>query len=222
MTASDLKPGDILLYRTRSLIGWIIRHLDESHYNHAAIWDGEKAVEMLAGGCVHNTLSDSIRGSHVDVYRLAPCDKYEEIISNVMVQISCCLHHREKYAFEQLALLAVLTEIRHRSPWLSWVARHWFEIDAEKLEKTLPDNRRRLICSELVYRCYMGSHNDNAIHLQYPNPIADFVTPGDLARATNLVRVRPLDCVNWPRSPLRVSASPRENWVQASAVPANS
>ena len=69
-----LVQGDILLYRSRSLVGRAIRLFDGSPVNHAGLYLGNDRVgEALAGGLVNQAFDESLSGNEwVTYHRLTP------------------------------------------------------------------------------------------------------------------------------------------------------
>ncbi len=60
LAQGDLRPGDVLLYKSNSTLGKLIRMFDGGAFNHAAIYDGSDVVEALGKGITKNTLANSI------------------------------------------------------------------------------------------------------------------------------------------------------------------
>ncbi len=162
----DLKPGDILLYHSDSFFSKMIRLFDGSKYNHAAIWDGRFVLEALGKGIGYNTLSDSVKEDeeYVDVYYYknsaghqlgAPALPSEPVLDRIEY------YHKnsERYAFEQILLLAILAETTALPvvgwiPGLSLILRTIFDAAGKVLTTLTALGHEPMICSELVFRCY--------------------------------------------------------------------
>jgi hypothetical protein len=67
---SKLLPGDVLLSRGLGDISDLICGVDGGSYSHAALWDGERAIEATLGGVHANPIEHSLLSlRYVDVYR---------------------------------------------------------------------------------------------------------------------------------------------------------
>jgi len=157
--ASVLKPGDTLLFHGNSFIAKAIRMFDGTKYNHAAIFDGQNVVEAVATGVETHTLSQAIKDAEfVGVFRLTkdgselgsaelPYDPVGQVIADFQ-------RDRDRYAYEQILLLAVLATTRRVPiPMLRWILDHAASI----VSGIMAMGRQPMICSELVYRCYLGA-----------------------------------------------------------------
>lgn len=175
----QLEPGDILLYRTGSFIGWMIRCFDGAKHNHAAIWDGCTVIEMDAPGVVRQEFIKSANNSSVDIYR-----HLEGTLANPAVKLAEKFWvEGHRYAYGQILLLAPLTRLRHcRWKWLGRLFSRWAERNSQRLINAFDGSREPMICSELVYRCY-----DKKIVIKETDEVyPDLVTPGDLEESPNL------------------------------------
>lgn len=161
---SKLKPCDVLLYHGTGWISDLIREFDGGPYSHAAIWNGKHVLEAVADGVKKRTLKTSVRGAkYVDVYRWlsgdgedlgSPDYPPEPIVHRIE-------HYREegdRYAYEALLLLALLTTTRRVSadisPQLARILRPLLDEAFSILTDLMADGKEPMICSELVYRCY--------------------------------------------------------------------
>ena len=67
---SKLQPGDVLLSRGLGDLSDLICEVDGGSYSHAALWDGERAIEATLGGVHANPIEHALRSQrYVDVYR---------------------------------------------------------------------------------------------------------------------------------------------------------
>lgn len=159
-----LEPCDVLLYYGTGWISDLIREFDGGPYSHAAIWNGKHVIEAGADGVKKRTLKTSVRGAkYVDVYRWIDDDGQplgsagyppEPIVHRIE-------HYREegdRYAYEALLLLALLTTARRVSadisPLLARILRAFLDEAFSLLTDLMADGKEPMICSELVYRCY--------------------------------------------------------------------
>lgn len=181
LQTTDLLPGDILLYRSSSFIGWAIRCFDDSEHNHAAIWDGDNVIEADAPGVVSRTLAESIKGAQVNVYRVKCATTYER--EHAAAVANEYFYEGHKYAYGQILLLAPLVRLRKcRLPKVAWWIRRWTDGAAARLIALHDGKRQPMICSELVARCWDGKIR--IIETDQAEP--DLVTPGDLEVSPSL------------------------------------
>lgn len=149
---------DIFLYHSENLIADAIRLFDNSHVNHASIFLAPNQVgEALGGGIVKRSLSDSLAGSSwVEAMRL----KTRPRMAPVRKVAERYLAAGDRYAYEQLVLLAFLCLSRRLAPnpFLRIMLRRVLDQAAMYLEKLATaatgDSREPMICSEFVYRSY--------------------------------------------------------------------
>ena len=158
-----LVQGDILLYRSRSLVGRAIRLFDGSPVNHAGLYLGNDRVgEALAGGLVNQAFDESLSGNEwVTYHRLTPV---RASMWPVVARAGHYLQRRERYAYEQLLLLAVLS-IGRRVPVnrvLAWLVRRVLDTAADLLLSLGPTRGEPLICSEFVHRCFEEAETTDA------------------------------------------------------------
>jgi len=157
---SQLMPGDVLLYRGRGLISDAIRLIDRSQVSHSALFIGRhgdtgRAVgEAIREGLVRRELPKSVEDAEwVESRRLKepPAN-----LGPVMEQASHYLDRGERYAFEQVLLLAFLCIARNLadSPVLGGLIRETLDAAAGVLLRLFDTGRQPMICSEFVFRCY--------------------------------------------------------------------
>ena len=173
---NQLQPGDVLLFHSTGFISDMIRLFDGSQYSHAAFFNGQKVVEAIASGIAERPLEESVSGAkYVDVYRFISADGHKlgdtgypaQPLLNTAARF---VAEADRYAYEQLILLAALASTRRIPvvsdiPFLRWILRNILDNAAEIVAKIVAAGREPMICSELVYRCYTesGAQYDLAI-----------------------------------------------------------
>lgn len=161
----SLKPGDVLLYQGTGVISELIRLFDGGSYSHASVYDGANMLEALADGTVTDSVDQSVKTARfVDVYRFVSadgthfgqpgCDS-----KPVLDRIKFYEQNPERYAYEQILLLALLCSTRHPkpgtiSPALAMILRKILDSAADVIARMIHAGKEPMICSELVYRCY--------------------------------------------------------------------
>jgi len=162
---ADLKPGDVLLMQGTGIVSDLIRMFDQGRYSHAAIYDGQNVAEMLSPGTTVRPVAESVADAwFVDVYRFISNDG--QPLGNpgldpqpVLGRIRYYEQNRQRYAYEQILLLALLCATRSEaqqnlSPVLAMILRRILDSAAEKIASMIHAGKEPMICSELVYRCY--------------------------------------------------------------------
>ncbi len=159
----QLSPGDVFLYHGDSFISKLIRLFDGTEYSHASIWQGDHVVEALGNGITKNTLAASVSGAKfVDVYRFISSEGQNKLGSAeypakpVLDRVAFYEAHPERYAYEEIVLLAMLASTRRLPiPGLGLVLRNVLDSASEVLARMVAAGKQPMICSELVYRCYV-------------------------------------------------------------------
>ena len=184
---SDLKHGDVLLYYGTSLVSELIRQFDGSPYSHASIYDGTQIFEAIAEGCVKRPAATSvIDGSpkYVDVYRFVSGDGHQiddpgygfDPIEGVIDGYAAA---HERYAYEELILLAVLTSTRRiQIPVIGWMLRWILDHAMDVLAQIMAAGKQPMICSELVYRCYAEAGTQYELEISGADPAMLAATQG--------------------------------------------
>lgn len=151
----NMMPGDVLAYRGKGLISWCIRLFDGGPFSHVGLYLGDGEVgEAIADGVVRQGFDDSVDGAEWLEYRRlrsGPTDMLP-----VLRQAEHYLFQGQRYAYEQILLLAMLAVTR-RLPvnrFLARVLRATLDRAARLLADLLDGGREPMICSEFVYRCY--------------------------------------------------------------------
>ncbi len=162
---SELKAGDVLLYRGTAWVSDMIRLFDGGGYSHSGIYDGSKVAEVIADGLVYRWVGDSIekhKSVHVWRFRSSTGHELDDPEYGAMPVIDRIRHYVAQganYAYEGVILLAFLVATR-RLPFDGWVPglgrmlRTIFDSAADALNEILSAGREPMICSELIYRCY--------------------------------------------------------------------
>jgi hypothetical protein len=188
-----LQAGDILLYHGDGFISDLIRLFDGSEYSHASIYDGNSIVEALGDGIAVNTVAQSAAGAkYVDVYRFRKTGQalgsVTYPLAPLATRIQFYVDNRQRYAYEQILLLAVIASTR-RIPAPSWipglamVLRSVFDNAGEFLARITSAGKEPVICSELVYRCYAEARPDRHYSLDIVG--ADVLAPAFAAAAVD-------------------------------------
>lgn len=151
---SKLQVGDILLYKGTSLIAWFIQQLDGHNCNHAALYyKNDTIAEAIGKGVVTQDVATSFEDDNVWVFRHK---HHPQPMSTVIGVAEGYLANKERYAFEQLLLLAFLSLTRKPdfNPWFYRAVRTILDRAASLLLKLTAGGKEPMICSEFVYRCY--------------------------------------------------------------------
>lgn len=158
----DLKNGDILLYSGNSMISGLIKFFDGSEYSHTGIYNNGKVLEATSKGVENRLLNESIEGNNfIDVYRFDFSEISDSLIkkkfeSNLLNIIEKYEIEGERYAYEQFLLLGFLTLSRTANlPLVAPVLRGFLDNSTEYLTSLIAAGKSPMICSELVYRCYL-------------------------------------------------------------------
>lgn len=151
----DLCPGDVLLYRGTSFISKAIQLFDGSPVSHASLYLGEGMIgEAVAEGLVERDWQTSFHGNEwVKAYRLenAPDD-----MEPVLGRARYYLDEGNRYGFEQLVILAVLSMLRKLqiTPVLRRLLRTLLDAASTELTRLFRAGKEPIICSEFVYRAF--------------------------------------------------------------------
>lgn len=153
----SLSAGDILLYRTKSLMGRAIRLLDGTEVSHAALFLGDQVAEALAReGLVQRPVDESINqeSKWVAVMRVRP---EPGSMTPVLAVARMYLDQGNRYGYEQILLLAGICLTR-KLDWdsglLRRIGRTVFDMSAALLEAFRREGKEPMICSEFVFRAY--------------------------------------------------------------------
>lgn len=189
LATNKLLAGDVLLYQGSSFLGGLIRWFDGTEYNHASIFDGKHVIEALGNGINTRSVANSIKGSKVDVYRLRKGGKFlgdpgfpaDKVISSIR-KIST---NPQRYAYEEILLLAVLVTTRRVPlPYLRWI----LDNAASLIAKLLAAGKEPMICSELVYRAFLGAGSEYT-----PKILGTYFTGSQITKLALPPTVEPID-----------------------------
>lgn len=197
VTPAELRPADILLYQGTSTICRLLRLFDGTEYSHSTIYDGSKVLEAIFAGVELRDLSTSVEdpvsgATDVDVFRFLSNDRKpigdpDYPAAPILARIAYYHAEHDRYAYEQLLLLSVLTTTRKVPipPGIAIIIRNLLDEAADVLSKILAAGKQPMICSELVYRCYAEAGDKYAIRIrgadtarsQLMNQIAAYCAP---------------------------------------------
>jgi len=174
---AQLMPGDVLLYRGRGLISDAIRFIDRSQVSHSALFIGRhgqkgRAVgEAIREGVIRRELAKSIE--HADWVEARRLKEPPASLGPVLERAAHYLDRGERYAFEQVLLLAFLCLTRNlaASCALGGLIRETLDAAAGFLLRLVDTGREPMTCSEFVFRCY-GESLPGAIALSARAPVA--------------------------------------------------
>ncbi len=152
---NNITDADIILYRSKSLLGKVIRLFDGRPVNHAGLYLGNTEIgEALGNGIRERPFDKSVRGNEWVIARrlkTPPASMWP-----VVSRAGYYLQRKERYAYEELLLLAVLSLTRKLkvNRFLRPLLRHLLDSASEVLLKLVPTKKEPMICSEFVFRCY--------------------------------------------------------------------
>jgi hypothetical protein len=157
---AQLMQGDVLLYRSKGLISDAIRFVDRSEVSHAGLFlgrygeQGRTVGEAIREGVIRRELPKSIE--HVEWVESRRLKEAPSSIDPVLERAAYYLQRGERYAFEQILLLAFLCITRNLagSSVLGRLIRETLDAAAAFLLQLFNTGREPMICSEFVVRCY--------------------------------------------------------------------
>jgi hypothetical protein len=170
---SDLRPGDVVMFRGTDFIDRLIIELDGGDYSHSASYLGEgEILEAIAEGVKRRSLNESIgdhRPEYADVFRFRSdtniiLDGELPYDPPIKARAYYYEHEGDSYAYDDLVLLGVLTTIRH-TPAIGPISRHLLDAAAEILSRIVAEGKHPLICSALVFRCFEEAGLPYHIHV---------------------------------------------------------
>jgi hypothetical protein len=155
ITMDDLLPADVLIFDIPGTFGQIVSSFDGEHCNHATLYLGNNQVaEAVPEGVTRNPLNQGAwRSREVLVRRYGvPVD-----VLPVLERAEHYLEIGSRYAYGQLLLCAGICLLRQSGatdPFAKMIET-WVMSQAAKFVQSLQDHDKKpMICSELVYRCY--------------------------------------------------------------------
>jgi hypothetical protein len=157
---AQLMPGDVLLYRSKGLISDVMRFIDRSEVSHAGLFlgrygeRGRTVGEAIREGVIRRELPKSIE--HVEWVEARRLKEPLASLDPVLERAAYYLKRGERYAFEQVLLLAFLCITRNLagSSVLGRLIRETLDAAASFLLHLFNTGREPMICSEFVLRCY--------------------------------------------------------------------
>jgi len=159
LTVADLLPGDVMLYRRTSLLGRAIRLLDGGPFSHAALYVGAgEVVEAIGSGVRSVTVTESLgheKGDAMCAFRREMKSGHAEPVIGLARQF---VSEGTKYAFHDVFLCAGLALTRRLplTPFFRTLIRNVLDSAAGRLIEMATTGRARpLMCSELVFMCYL-------------------------------------------------------------------
>ena len=160
-------PGDVLLYRSTGWISDAIRFFDRSEVSHAGLFlgrygeKGRTVGEAIREGVIRRELPKSLEHTvWVEARRLK---ESPVSLDPVLDRAGFYLQRGERYAFEQILLLAFLCITRNLvgSSVLGRLIRETLDAAAAFLLRLFNAGREPMICSEFVFRCYREALPDS-------------------------------------------------------------
>jgi hypothetical protein len=157
---AQLMPGDVLLCRSKGWISDAIRFIDRSEVNHASLFlgryqeMGRTVGEAIREGVVRQELPKSLE--HAEWVESRRLKEPPASLDPVLERAAHYLKSGERYAFEQILLLAFLCITRNLagSSVLGRLIRETLDAAAAFLLRLFNTGREPMICSEFVFRCY--------------------------------------------------------------------
>jgi len=154
---SQAQAGDIFLYDGKGLLSELIELFDGTPVSHSSLYLGNSQVgEAVAEGVVSRDIATSRKDcSSILIRRL---NSNPPTMQPVLTRAQYYLSQGDRYAYEQLLLLAVLSLTRKVkiTPILDVLVRKILDEAAALLEKMVAgtSGREAMICSEFVHRSY--------------------------------------------------------------------
>ena len=153
-------PGDILLYRSTGWISDAIRFIDRSEVSRAGLFlgryeeKGRTVGEAIREGVIRRELPKSL--GHAEWVESRRLKEPPESIDSVLDRAEYYLRQGDRYAFEQILLLAFLCITRNLAgaSVLGKLIRETLDAAAAFLLRLFNTGREPMICSEFVFRCY--------------------------------------------------------------------
>lgn len=158
IAATDLQPGDILVYNSDGWLSWAIRVADNAEVSHAGVYLGSGMIaEALAvgdAGLNTHTVAESFAGSNwIDARRLHVFQSAEPILSVAQSY----LDQNNRYGYGQILLLAGLCLTRKLdfgNPIIRRMADRAFRAAADFVHRMQDSDKEPMICSEFAFRTY--------------------------------------------------------------------
>lgn len=177
ISASDLRPADVLLSRGTGLISDCIAAADGGSYSHAALWTGRGVVEAVRAG-----IADGGDPGGRDAYRFQGSAGLPDEIASAIVS-GAREHVGNDYATSELYLLGLLFSLGF-CPRRSMVHAALDALGGERASRleewmeSLRPGQKRMICTELVSSSYYRAASDRGYALRVV-PAAERPTAAD-------------------------------------------
>ena len=159
LTQNDLRPGDVLLHRSRHWVSTLIRAFDGGEFSHASIYNGSHIVEMDAPGIVTKTVDQILANtSYVHVFRFRSNDGYQLGSRNcpyepVLERIKYYANLQPRLAWGTFPILGALTLVRRAANESPVLCKMLDRIGAP-VSNFVATRRNAITCTEFVYRCF--------------------------------------------------------------------
>jgi hypothetical protein len=164
----EIKLGDIMIFEAgKDPIGRCIAWLTKSTVSHAAmVYSDDEIVEMRAKGIVTNKFRLDEKGKKAYLLRLKTSPNATPLITAANVYLDAGI----KYDYPALVILAGLLIYRHIRP-----TQHWRNVtdiillhacyQLDKIINQAGDKKNAMVCSQLVYQCYLDCGKNYIIHM---------------------------------------------------------
>jgi len=172
MSETTLNAADIILFEGDD--GWVdkcIMWLTNSTVSHSALYEGEgRLIEMCASGIAESKFALSDDGTKAYIMRLSP----EKDPSPVVSEAQKYLNAKIRYDFPALVILAGVLIYRTIRPTPKFQRVTDLIINAacaalDKLLQKLTNTEGAMVCSQLVYQCYLNCGDGYQIRLSSEN-----------------------------------------------------
>jgi hypothetical protein len=160
---AQLMPADVLLYRGIGRLSDVVRFIDRSEVSHAGLFLGRYEERgRFVGEAVHEGVIRRELRKSIAQAEWVECRRLKEPPASVDPVLGRAVHYLnrgERYAFEQILLLAFLCITRNLagSSILGRLIRETLDAAATFLLNLFSTGREPMICSEFVFRCYSES-----------------------------------------------------------------
>ena len=167
-----MKPGDVIIFEAGdSWLSKAIAKLTDSNVSHAAMrYTGGRMVEMKSGGIRVNGCYETLRGEKAYLLRLSP----EKDPTPLIAAADQYIREKTIYDFPDLVFFAgllIYRGIRPTRPWQN-VADMVINAACAVLDRALNriihygSKAPYMVCSQLVYQCYLDCGPEYEIRLQ--------------------------------------------------------
>src|SRR5260221_12123020 len=164
ITVGDLRPGDVLLYHRSSFLGRVMRLFDGTEVSHAALYLGDGVAEAVGEGVLRRSLTMSLGnadGDYILVHRWKDGGGASAAVAvdDVVAKARDYLEQGLAYGFSRVAIIALLSLTRKipLTPKARVLLRPVLDRATSAVLSAKGPAKPRLICSELVFRCYTES-----------------------------------------------------------------